>query len=335
MAGVITAFSPSTLGTRAARRAAFVARQPYRSFDDVAVLRNEDLELVVVPEVGRIIHYAPPGEPNFLWENPELAQRNTRKKTVTKRSAKEWTNHGGDKAWPWPQSRWPQVMNREWPPPKELERQPHELRVVSRCAVTLTSAPLPDFGIRVAREITLTPRGARATIQTTLDPLEEQRPSDVSPWAAWSVTQTQVPTRMAIRIDANTDLPGGHKALSAQTWDTIKRVGTGDILIARVPQHSAKFGCDGDVIAAEIGNWLFVQKRLPDESNAGRRISGEAAQVYFSGKQSDKPRGSEYVELEFTGRRAQSHPTLNVQWDLIEWNPANTDSELAALLRTL
>jgi hypothetical protein len=89
------------------------------------------------------------------------------------------------------------------------------------------------------------------------------------------------------------------------------------------------------VFAAEMGNWLFVQKRLPDETNDGRRIPGEAAQLYFSGKQSDKPRGSEYVELEFTGRRAQVHPTLNVQWDLIEWNPANTDSELAALLRTL
>ena len=81
---MITAFSPSTLGTRAARRAAFVARQPYRSFDDVAVLRNEDMELVVVPEVGRLIHYAPPGEPNFLWENPELAQRSSRKRTGTK-----------------------------------------------------------------------------------------------------------------------------------------------------------------------------------------------------------------------------------------------------------
>jgi hypothetical protein len=295
------------------------------------------MELVVVPQVGRIIHYAPPGEPNFLWENPQLTHRPGKRKAASaRRSARDWTNHGGDKAWPWPQSRWPQVIGREWPPPKELERQAHELRVVSRCAVTLTSAALPEFGIRIAREITLTPRGHRANIRTTLDSLDDDRMDEVSPWAAWSVTQIQVPTRMAIRIDPNTDLPGGHKALSTQMWDTVKRVGNGDVLIARAPQQECKFGCDGDVIAAEIGNWLLVQKRLPDERNDGRRISGEATQLYFSGTQSpDKPRGSEYVELEFTGRRAQVHPTLNVQWDLIEWNPANTDSELAALVRTM
>lgn len=331
---MITAYSPATLGTRAARRAAFVTRQPYNGYQDVAVLRNEDIEMVVVPACGRIIHYAPPGEPNFLWENPESGQPSAKQKSSRGKSATAWTNHGGDKAWPWPQSRWPQVIGHEWPPPKELERRAHDLRVISRCAVELTSEPLHDFGCRVGREITLSPRGNRATIRTTLDPIEGAPSHEASPWAAWSVTQIRPPLRIALRIDPNTDLPVGHKPLSGQSWETVKRIG-GDVLIARVPDHSAKFGADGDIIAAEMGNWLFVQKRLPDESTDGRRLSGEAAQLFTTGKLPNAPRGSEYVEFEFTGRRTQAHPVLSVQWDLIEWNPANTDSELAALLRTL
>lgn len=295
------------------------------------MLRNEDMEMVVVPACGRIIHYAPPGEPNFLWENPELARRPAKRKPARK-SAAAWMNHGGDKAWPWPQSRWPQVIGHDWPPPKELEREPHDLRVISRCAVALTSEPLHDFGCRISRQITLTPRGNRATIRTTLDPIEPS--TEASPWAAWSVTQIPPPSRIALRIDPNTDLPTGHKPLSSQAWETVKRVG-GDVLIARVPDHTAKFGADGDVIAAEVGNWLFIQKRLPEESPDGRRLSGEAAQLFATGKLPNAPRGSAYVEIEFTGRRAQARPSMTVQWDLIEWNPANTDSELAAFLRTL
>ena len=293
--------------------------------------------MVVVPACGRIIHYAPPGEANFLWENPELTQRPAKRKPARGKAATAaaatWTNHGGDKAWPWPQSRWPQVIGHDWPPPVELERKAHDLRVMSRCAVSLTSEPLHDFGCRIAREITLTPRGNRATIRTTLVRTNPGSREPL-PWAAWSVTQIPTPSRIALRIDPNTDLPVGHKALSSQAWEPVKRVG-GDVLIARAPQHSAKFGADGDIIAAEIGNWLFVQKRLPDESTDGRRLSGEAAQLFATGKLPNAPRGSEYVEIEFTGRRAQANPSLTVQWDLIDWNPANTDSELAAFVRTL
>ncbi|CAN5712421.1 hypothetical protein BH09PLA1_BH09PLA1_03460 [soil metagenome] len=290
--------------------------------------------MVVVPACGRIIHYAPPGEANILWENPALAARpSTKRKPARGKAAGAWVNYGGDKAWPWPQSRWPQVIDREWPPPQQLERQPHELRLVSRCAVSLTSEPLPEFGVRVSREITLATRGNRATIRTTLDPADPDVASDPSPWAAWSVTQIRTPSRIALRIDPNTDLPSGHKPLSPRSWETVKRIGA-DILLTRAPDQTAKFGADADILAAEIGNWLFVQKRLPDENNTGRRLSGEAAQVFASGKVSGAP-GSEYVELEFTGRRAQPRPSLSVQWDLIEWNAANTDAELAVLLRTL
>ena len=109
----------------------------------------------------------------------------------------------------------------------------------------------------------------------------------------------------------------------------------GDVLITCVPAHSAKFGADGDVIAAEIGTWLFIQKRLPDDTNTGRRLSGEAAQVFTSGKLPNAPRGSEYVEARIHRPPRRTHPTLSVQWDLIEWNPANTDSELAALVRVM
>jgi hypothetical protein len=225
------------------------------------------------------------------------------------------------------------VIGREWPPPKQLEREAFELSVLSRCAVSIVSEPLPQFGLRLARQITLMPSGNRVTIRTALESIEHDTPT-VSPWAAWGITKLPTPSRIAVRIDPNTDLPAGLKPLSSTPWAAMRRIG-GDVLVTRAPQHAAKFGADGDLLAAEFGDRLFVQRRLPDEASDGRRLSGEAIQVNCSGRLDDAPPGSDYIEFEFIGRRAQTRPVLTVQWDLIDWNSANTDAELAALIRSL
>jgi hypothetical protein len=204
------------------------------------------------------------------------------------------------------------------------------------------------------REIALAPHGERLTVRTKLEAIESEtrantkrlsrnpsrkRASDsvigTQHWVPWTVTQIPTPTRIAIRIDPATDLPGGHKLMRYEPWESVRRIGD-DILLARCPgSHAAKFGCDGDLVVAEIGHYLFVQRRMPDETAQGRHLAGEALQVFATGTAANPAAGMDYCELEFTGKRGQANPLLTVQWDLISWNPTNTDNELAALLRSM
>ena len=344
---VISAYFPQTTTGSIARGAASVLREPYRHWQDSVRLDNLDTEIVVLPSSGRIIRYGPTAGQNFLWENPKLSLSTTRSRRTSAKTASDWTNVGGDKAWPWPQAKWSSAIGREWPPPAELEQQPHELKVISRCVVELMSEPLPAFGIRVRRNIALAPHGNRLTVTTTLEPMlrsngkSRRAPNALLHWTPWSIAQVPTPTRIAIRVNPSTHLPGGHKLLRHQPWESVRRMGD-DILMARCPRtHEAKFGADGDIIAAEFGDYLLIQRRIDDADETAvskthaipRHLPGEAVQVYASGTADDPSPGADYAELEFTGPRGQNTPSLTVQWDYLPWNPTTTDNELAAMLR--
>src|SRR4051812_47042940 len=77
------------------------------------VVRNPAAEVVVVPGLARVMRFALRGEAAAaasaadgpFWINPTLGQRFAP-------DAEGWINHGGDKAWPAPQSDWPAVTGR-------------------------------------------------------------------------------------------------------------------------------------------------------------------------------------------------------------------------------
>jgi hypothetical protein len=220
----------------------------------------------------------------------------------------------------------------------------YEEHVISRNVVELTSQPLPQFGVRMVRHIAHAPHGNRLSITTRLDPVGRGKSSSRKPrvesasashWSAWSMTRIPTPTRLAIRIDPATHLPGGHRGLHQKPWETIRRVGD-DVLLARCPTaHAARLGADADVVVAEMGDWLFVQKRIEDDEQTGRHIAGEAVQISATGTAADPAAGMDYCQIEFTGRRGQHAPSLSIMWDLLPWNPSYPDNELAALVRAL
>src|SRR5688572_19190141 len=99
--------------TRASRDAVTVQRGvDFRGWQAL-VLRNRQLEVVVVPAIGRIValrlvRNGAAADP--LWLHPKLAR-------ALAPDDNGWINFGGDKAWPAPQSDWPRIAGRSWPPP--------------------------------------------------------------------------------------------------------------------------------------------------------------------------------------------------------------------------
>ena len=65
------------------------------------VLKNDLIEVTVVPQIGgRIIQYKL-GEYGFFWVNPDLV--NSTPPVSGLGSDDSWLNYGGDKLWPAPQ----------------------------------------------------------------------------------------------------------------------------------------------------------------------------------------------------------------------------------------
>src|ERR1051325_5584720 len=104
----------------AAKAAVKVERVAYRGWQGSYRMTNGTVDLVFVPQIGRIMRYGYVDGPNVLWENAALAG----KTTDFSQPVTDWQNYGGDKVWPAPQSVW------GWPPDATFESAPHTVQVL-------------------------------------------------------------------------------------------------------------------------------------------------------------------------------------------------------------
>jgi hypothetical protein len=90
----------SLVSGQAAVIAIDIYKTNYHGWPDAIVMRNHQIEAVIVPALNRVIQLKFCGGEDLLWENRDLDGR------VPDGKAEEWMNFGGDKAWPAPQKDW-------------------------------------------------------------------------------------------------------------------------------------------------------------------------------------------------------------------------------------
>jgi len=116
-------------------------------------------EAVVVPAWGRIIRYGFVQGPNVLWTAPAL------------RPGAGYSNLGGGKTWPAPQSDWPQFTGGLYPPAPSWDGAPLAGQIVQsatpgRSHLRLTSRIWQGLGVRLILEFGLSEGGALEISQT-------------------------------------------------------------------------------------------------------------------------------------------------------------------------
>ena len=204
---------PSILDSTSSRVAGVsVARISWHGWADSFLIRNGLIEAVVVPSIGRVMQMRPLDDPaGAFWRNAALDGL-IHEPPADPSLPREWRNYGGDKCWPAPQSAWPKVQGRAWPPPDAFDSQPMNA-VATESSVTLTSAVDRSFGIQIVRHVELDPGRPVMRIQTQL----RKRAGAPVKVGIWTITQLQDPECVAILLPSQSKFANGYThLLSAQ-----------------------------------------------------------------------------------------------------------------------
>ncbi len=274
------AVSPFAVGASGEKQRVEVRRLEYQGWPGAYQLSNGTVDLVFVPQIGRIMRYGYSGEKNFLWENPALAG----KTIAPEGEQKEWVNYGGDKLWPAPQDRW------GWPPDPYLDRGPHAVEVLEGRRLRVTGTRSPRTGLRFIREISLARTGSEVTLRNTL----VNTGSQAARWSVWEVAQVDAPDEACLPLHRNGRFPEGFLIFknSPPVPETL-RVTRDRACLRRHPGRGGKIGGDspeGWAAARAGGLRMTVSARY----ERGREYpDGGCAQEIWS-----NPDPLPYMELE-------------------------------------
>ncbi len=154
----------------------------YRGWKSLA-LRNDFIELHIVPEIGgRVIQFQLGGK-EFFWVNPSLAGKQPPPGGLAPDGG--WLNYGGDKLWPAPQG-WDNDAQWPGPPDAVLDGQPYSVeRLDHNTAIRLTSRDDPRSGIRFSRIIRIAGDSTRVSFEATMTNVD-RKPRR---WGIWAHTQ--------------------------------------------------------------------------------------------------------------------------------------------------
>jgi hypothetical protein len=304
---------------------------PLAQFSDAIRLTNGTVNLVIVPSLGgRIMRYGFVGEPNVLWNNPDIPDLS--------KGHPDYFNYGGDKAWPWPQDDWPLLIGRNFPPPPECDQAVFKSRLIGSHGVRLESPTIPSHAARIVREIALEPAGTRVTIVTRLELASGERPPPSM--AAWTVTQVPGDREIFARMLPDGGYESMRPELPTATTRPLAGGAGGDapraIAIEKTTPKSSKTGLDADILAAVSGNTLFVERSPTAAQRSDKYRAAERAQLFI--QQADPPKRDvpRYIELEFTSPREDlaggRSPEQRITWELHRTDKPWTDQSIAAIL---
>lgn len=268
---------PSVRATGATK----VERINYHGWSSALRMRSAETEVVVVPEIGRVMSFRFLDGENVFWEDRSLDGQ------PGQPNGKEWINFGGDKTWPAPESDWGQHTGRkEWMPPTAFDSLGVESRT-NRGGVTHTSPVDPHYGIRTVRQISLYMRNL--SIITTYEKVSGE-PFKVG---VWTITQFKEPVAVYAPARTSSIFADGYFKFSDEPWPQLQREGR-HIKITRDPKAPHKMGSDanqllwvGEKELCLVSNWGPAGSEYPDR--------GARAEVYTN------PDPKKYVELEMLG----------------------------------
>jgi hypothetical protein len=290
----------------------------YHGWANAIQLSNGVVDVVFVPDVGRVIRFGYLGGPNVLWENPKFSGQ------VRPEGFADWFNVGGDKVWPAEQAQWPAVMGRGWPPDRAFDGGLYRAEILPDQSVRLTSPVSPDYGLRAVRTFRLCPGASQLDIAQHYEKVAGKPVKT----CIWNVSQTDDPDVAYVPVDADSAQTWGYNDFDAG-WHANKRLVGGVLEIHRMSDAYSKYGSDsprGWVAMIKNGTLFSEHCTRRDGEYPDRGCSNEAY--------TEQDSVAKMIELEILSPQVTLAVGGRLDWN-IQWRlhrvPANlTDDARAA-----
>ena len=255
-----------------------VRTETYEGWTGCFRVSNGLVDLVVVPQIGRIMRFGAVGQRNLLWEGE--------RKNGEPPDNSGWKNWGGDKVWPAPQDSW------GWPPETEYDGATWNVTAVQNGVHMQSTSKSAKLGLRFERTILLKQGSKEASIQNTLI-----NDSGIAVrHGVWEICQVDNPESCLLPTWKSSKQPTGWHAFSADNRGEFVSELDGELTIKRDAKTGWKYGSGSPkgYVSANFPGFSITLKTKVD-ARAEYADQGSALQVFTS------PDPWKYVELELTG----------------------------------
>lgn len=229
----------------------------YLGWTNAIRLQNGQAEAILVPDLGRLVHFAATNGPSSFRLEASL-------KGKLPPAGERFFNIGGDWFWPVAQARWGALSGdgQDWPPPALLADRPWSCSAWSDsdgtpCAL-LTRNYGPPLNIQATRLFRLESGGS---VLVVLQRIERTGPSDV-PVVLWNISQIAAAEQIALPVERKSLFRTGLMVLKGKMPSRRQLARCGSAVVYRVsPGAETKLGSDSlrGWIAAARGKQLVVE----------------------------------------------------------------------------
>jgi len=232
------------------------------AWEDAIVLETPFAQAVIVPSLGRVVHFGGRDGKNVYRADPWLVGQ----KPSRAADGDTFFNIGGDWLWPVAQARWDTFPGSggNWPPPKALRDAKWQASTNENGSITLTRKYGKPVYAKATRTFSLSPRAEDGTAALVIDQsLERTKASDI-PLLLWHVSQIASPDLVVLPRAVPSKLPGGFVQLDGPPPEEGRLVVTDEQILYRLAEGGEiKLGTDagegtGAVAAALDGAKTLV-----------------------------------------------------------------------------
>ncbi len=222
----------------------------FRGWTNAYRLRNEVAEMVIVPEIGRLVHWGYVGETNLFRLDSALS-----KDAADVDEPGIWNNFGGDWIWPVAQSHWPLFQDGDWPPSRLLDGRPWTGRAWRSADGSQYALMTQTYGeplhIKVTRTIRLDRTNAMASIRQRI---ERTGPSDI-PVTLWNISQIRDAEWVVIPVDEDSAFFGGFKSMKFEEPGPEHIQWCGDTIV-----YDAQLGGEHKICSDSERHWIAAMR---------------------------------------------------------------------------
>lgn len=296
----------------------------YHGWQESYRISNGQIDVVVVPAIGRIMYFGFKGEENILWNNPLFFGKTLPAgKPLSDNGEIIWANFGGDKVWPTQEDQWQDINGRTWPADHWFDGSAHMAEVLANGIKII--GPVSEYcGARSIREIILAEAGAELTINQTIEKVQQADNSAIEPinYTIWNITQICSPLMALMNLNPNRRLSKRHKLFRPNTAENFSIEGDMGILLPD-RKNKQKVGADSDYWLAAIVDSTVIGEFFRLQPNANYPDEGMSVEVYTE---------PDYTELEILSPLRQlaigESMLFTINWRLHQLpTELNTDRE--------